>query len=175
MSRNFVEDTKMFFKFRLSKEDNDSVKCKVIKNYIKKEKYEIEKFYNSLHWDTIAISEEFCEILLNFIKNHKCNNKTLLIFLTDLITLCSLKNLDLNSCVCNNEFGDYVKSAINNLENDSEISIFADNAEKMHVFTALLGNYQFMDILVKYGLVKNFSRDCPFFKGRTMEILRHLL
>lgn len=171
MYRNFVECTKTFFKSSLSKRDNDSAKWKTIENYIKEKHYQIERMYNTLHCDTNASSREFCEVLLNSMKNHRCNNKILIIFLTDLITIFSLEHLDLTYCVNNNA---NVESAINNLKNDSEISIFAKD-EGIYAFTVLLNNYQFMEVLVKYGLIKNFSRECPFLKTRTMELLRNLL
>lgn len=163
----------MFFKSALSKRDNDSAKWKTIENYIKEKHYQIERMYDTLHLDTNTSSREFCEILLNSIKNHRCNNKILIIFFTDLITIFSLKHLDLTYCVNNNANAN-VKSVINNLKNNSEISIFAKD-EGIYAFTVLIGNYQFMEVLVKYGLIKNFSKECPFLKTRTMELLRDLL
>lgn len=172
MYSDFVEETKEFFKIALSKEDNDSVKWKEIENYIKENRYPIQRLYDNLHWDFTDVSSlEFCEILLNSVKNYTCNNKILLIILTDLITIFRLKISDLSYAY---ECGNYVKSAINNLEAHSEDSIFAEN-EGIQVLTALLGDYQFMETLVKYGLVKNFPTQCPYLKDITMETVQHLL
>lgn len=169
MYSNFVINTREFFKFALSKEDNDSIKWKSIENYMIEKRSSIQRLYDNLHWDfTDASSGEFYEILLNSLKNHCCINKTLLIFLTDLITIFRLNISDLSY-----EYGNYVKTAINNLEAHSEYSIFAGN-EGIQL-AALLGDFQFMEILVKYGLVKNFPIDCPFLKDRTIEIVQHLL
>lgn len=169
MHSKFVEDSKNFFKFALSKEDKG---WKTIENYIKKNRYQIRSFYNNLHWDSVATSVEFCEILLNTVKNHNCDNKTLITSLTDIITVFSINNSNFRDYIY--EYGDYIECAINNLEANSGTSVFGED-EGILQLTALLGNYQLMDILIKYGLVKNFPRECPFLEARTMEIMRHLL
>lgn len=172
MSNSFVEDTEMFFKSVFSKEDDNSVKWKAVENYIKRKCYDIQEL--SMMHRTEASSVKFRAILLNALKNHRCDNKILLASLTDLLAIISMGSEDYPTILHPYECDDYVKSAIDNLKGNSENSIFAER-EGFHLFIALQGNYQYMEILVKYGLVKSLARPCPILKEITLERVYNLL
>lgn len=175
MHNNFVEDTEKFFKFALSKEDDDSLNWKAVENYIKGKRYQIQGLcYVNFSYDKYASSPKFGEILLNILTEFRCDYKSLLTTLTDLITIFSMKTIYLSNYTSSYKRECYVKTAINNLEDHTENSIFPEN-EGIQVYAALRGNYQFMEIIVKYGLVKSFSNESLLFKARTEQILAQLM
>lgn len=173
MHDNFVEDAEIFFKSLLSKEYDDSLKWKSVVNYIKCNRLQIQGLcYVELWHDKNAFITKFCSVLSNALKELRCDDKILLTSLIDLITILSLKTIYLSKYLSKREY--YVKTVINNLEWNTENSIFSEN-QGIPVFNALRGNYQLMELLIKYGLVKSFSGESQLLKARTEEILTQLL
>ena len=164
-----MEKTEKFFKDISRRNADNAEKTELIKEFLYLNRCDIAALCSPFD---MANSVKFCDVLLSAMEDMTFDDNVLVKGLTYFITLVNLKEKDCEETFYRTKVS-YALRIIENITQKTRICIFSD--EGAELLKALRGDYKFMRVLLKYGLIISLPGESDRLRKMTAEIIRNLM